>query len=200
MSPVVAEPACNVCSYTPDCGCDACGGGVAQAAYAEPACSSCGGGTTTVAPGAYGNGAYDNYAAPAYGSSVGGQNVGPQTPAPTMAPVPEPENSRYDSRRPIAEERERDVLPPEEDRNVDPRPADETDSSTYSPYPQLLDPRDRTAARSNSRKPTVGVWNAVYRQTGANNQNVSRTSARRETRSQAEIDADGWSAVAPASR
>jgi len=192
MRPVVAAPACDVCSYTPSCGCDACSSGVSQAAYNEPAyaqpgCSGCAGGGTVT-----------NVLPP---SSATGQNVGPQTPQPSLAPQPAPAqpaplDSRYESNRPAQPEIGSGVDDVDPLDDIDPGPVkEEADSSTYyHNAPQLLDPRDRTASTSNSRrKPTVEVWNAVYRQTATNRQ-VSQSSSRRE-RSQAEIDAEGWNAV-----
>lgn len=197
MRPVVAAPACGACSYTPSCGCDTCSAGVSQAAYAEPsytepACSSCAGGGTVT-----------NVVPP---TSSGNQSVGPPTPQPSLTPQAAPVDSRYESNRQLegSGSREAESAPVNDDddplNEFDPGPTDtEADSSTYYyNAPQLLDPRDRTArSSSRSRKPTVEVWNAVYREP-ANHRRVSQSSSPR-TRTQAEIDADGWTAV-PRSR
>jgi len=190
MRPVVVAPVCNTCSFTPACGCDACSSGVSQATYTEPACSSCAAASAT---------------APADSTSYGASNVGPQTPQPSLAPVPDAANSQLRQKPAVSGSGTRESAPPAgSDLNeidplekFDPGPAaSETDSSTY--YPQLLDPRDRTAR--SSRQPTVNVWNAVYRKTGAIHQASRQTSRKPVVRSQAEIDADGWSAVAPRGR
>jgi len=185
--PVLMRP---VIAAAPACGCGACSSGVSQAAYTEPACSSCAGGTVTdVVP---------------RGNS-GLPSVGPPTGQPSFAPpVAAPEDTQYRGKLPAdgGDARESkvpagsDVDPLE---NHDPGPAaTESDPSTYYNAPRLLDPRDRTVTRTNSRKPTVEVWNAVYRGP-ATTRKVSPTSARTRVRTQAEIDADGWSAV-PRSR
>lgn len=189
MRPVVA-PACDACSYIPSCdcggcgGCDACSSGVSQAVYSEaPACSSCAGGGTVT-----------NVVPPA---SSGAPSVGPQTSQPDFRQVPEaaPDRSQYQSNRAIQDDGNPagdDVVPPVQEY---PEPAEtESDSSTWYNAPQLLDPRDRTAVRTyKSRRPTVDVRTAVYRNPTPN-QRVSQTSGRR-ARTQAEIDADGWSSV-----
>ena len=188
MRPVVVAPACNTCSFTPSCGCDACStGGVSQATYnqpySEPACSSCAGGgavTQVVPPG-----------------NSFGTNVGPQTPRPSLGAEPAPVESRYPPRGsssrdgdPIDDGLEEDLL-----KKFDPGPSStDSDPNTFYNAPRLLDPRDRTAARSynQSRKPTVDVWTAVYRGP-TKHRNVSQSG--RRARTQAEIDADGWTAV-----
>ena len=213
LRPVVAAPACNACNYTPSCGCDACSSGVSQASYdapySEPGCCGGGGSVSSVLP-----------AVPSYGSRGESSIIGSQTRQPDYNPVvPAPAKPRYDSNRPIDDgHRHDDVLPAEGaegDRldELDPRPATETDPSTYfynAPglnAPQLLNPNDRTA-RSKTRnfktrsykqthKPSVDVWTAVYRGP-TKHRSVSSTS-RKQTRTQAEIDADGWVAV-PRSR
>ena len=207
MQPVLAAPACNTCSFTPACGCaacstgcDSCSTGVLQADFTEPACSSCvgGGQAIDVVP---------------EGTSSG--NVGPQTPKPSLPDVPAQGALPFQSNRPTeasgAQEGDSsvddDVDPAKE---PDPGPAaTEEDASTYYNAPRLLDPRDRTARSTNSRKPTVDVWNAVYRKSATGRKlspklspvgnRQARTPAERrpqlEPRTQAEIDADGWSAV-----
>lgn len=125
----------------------------------------------------------------AVGSGVGGPlspSVGPQTPQPSLSPVPAPAESQYQrSNRPIDGGSEAG--------QNDPGPATDNDSSTYYNAPRLLEPRDRTAARSyyESSKPTVDVWTAVYQ--GPTTGDATQVSAR--VRSQADIDADGWNAV-----
>ncbi len=205
MRPVVVAPACNTCSFTPSCGCDACSTGLSQAHFneysSEPACSSCAGGTVGhVVPPSYSN-------APSAGAPI----VGPPTGQPNYTnPVPAPADSRYKSNRPLEGSGNRargnrdsdspaDGVDPLDE--YDPGPATDVDPSTYYNAPRLLDPRDRTAARSykkatrsykKSHQPTVDVWTAVYRGP-AKHRNISQAS--RRTRSQAEIDADGWTAV-----
>ncbi len=224
LRPVVAAQACNTCSYTPSCGCDACSTGVSQATYnepysqpyAEPGCSSCGGGgsvVTNVVPDGYAPGGYTS------------PNIGPQTPQPNLSAEPAPESSRYERRnRPVIKaddshshahghdhdhhehSHEDDASSDDVDplEKFDPRPEAEADSSTYYNAPRLFDPRDRTAARSyqKSRKPTADVWTAVYRGPTKHRQastRVRKQAAPRSSRSQAEIDAEGWTAV-PRSR
>jgi hypothetical protein len=215
MRPVVAAPACNACSYTPSCGgcsvgcdacsvgcdtcsvgcdacssgCDACATSVSQATYSEPACASCAAGSvTSVLP-------------QVSSSSV---NVGPQTPQPSYTPAPAPAPSQYESQRP-AQKSETSEATDDADPldKFDPGPTQEGDSSTYFNAPRLLDPRDRTARSFQQRsKPTVDVWTAVYRG-AANSHKASQTSnrssakpkANSRSRTQAEIDAEGWTAV-----
>jgi len=75
----------------------------------------------------------------------------------------------------------------------DPGPAtnnqNQEDASTYLEPPQLYNPspKDRTARRGAS----VEVWNAVYHKP-VTTSSVSETS---DSRTQAEIDADGWTSV-----
>lgn len=179
MRPVVAEPCCDACSYTPDCGCnacstgcDACSSGVSQAIYSDSGCSSCDAGSSA------------NVVPPA---ASGGANVGPQTPIPSYAPAPAPSPSQYESQRQINGA-------PDPADDVIPGPVTDDGNSTYYNAPRLLDPRDRTARSfEQRRKPTVDVWTAVYRGP-TESKNVSRTSTRR-ARTQAEIDAEGWTAV-----
>ncbi len=187
MRPVVAAPACNTCSFTPDCGCDTCASsGVSQAVYSEPACSSCAGSSVT------------SSVVPPASSAL--PNVGPQTRQPDYAPVPSAADSEYRSNRQIDEGRSPAVDPTSDDydplEKFDPGPKGDLDPSTYN-APRLLDPRDRTA-RSTHRKPTVDVWTAVYRGP-AQDRRVQQTSSRR-TRSRAELDAEGWTAVPPSNR
>jgi hypothetical protein len=97
-----------------------------------------------------------------------------------------------------------DVTPPTNTNNStqqpDPGPAAEnkaTESSSYFEAPALFIPGDKTAQQETikraNRAPSVDVWNAVYR--GPEGGELSRTSYKVETRTQAEIDADGWSSV-----
>ena len=209
LRPVVAAPVCNTCDYTPSCGCDA---GVSQATYTEPygapGCSGCdGGGSVSSNPlpstHSHDSGNYDS------GNHGNSGSYGQQTRQPDFSPVvPALEKSRYDSRRPLGESKtqEGDTEADVEKTFDDPRPETDVDSSTYyynAPRlnaPRLLDPSDRTARNVKTRsykqthKPTVDVWTAVYRGP-AKHRNVSTISSRRPTRTQAEIDADGWTAV-----
>ncbi|MCG8449365.1 MAG: hypothetical protein MI725_07290 [Pirellulales bacterium] len=170
----VAAAGCAICGCDP-CNCNPCGcascptTGVSQAIYTESAgCPTCATGAATYTPSQ--------------------PNVGPQTPPPVLNDVePAPQDSTYRTQRAT-----------EGGGNgskVDhyPGPAEGADTSTYFDLkaPKLFDPSDRTARRStSSRGPTVDVWNAVYRKpvTG----NVSQVS---QSRTQAEIDAEGWTAV-----
>ncbi|MEM8947329.1 MAG: hypothetical protein AAGD11_19300 [Planctomycetota bacterium] len=189
MRPVVAS-ACDTCSFTPSCGCDSCSTGVSQAVYSDtPGCSSCASSSAGVS---------SNVLPPANAGQPA--TVGPPTTQPSLAPVPAP-NSQYNSQRPIQGSGSREIDAPANDVDpldqYDPGPVEtESDSSTWYNAPQLLDPRDRTAARTyHSRQPTVDVRTAIYRN-GGQNQGVSTTRPTgSRTRTQAEIDADGWSAV-----
>ncbi len=193
MRPVVAS-ACDTCSYSSpcDCGgcgsCDTCSAGVSQAIYSDVSsgCSSCAAGGTTI---------------DVMPSSSGLQNIGPATTQPELAPIPEGQ-SQYRG-RPIQNGQPADSPVDDVDplnrvdpiNGDDPSPTDtETDSSTwYRNAPQLLGPRNNTALRSyKSRKPTVEVRTAVYRNQG-HHQGVSQPKRRALT--QAEIDAQGWSSV-----
>lgn len=193
MRPVVA-PACDVCSYSSPCdygGCSTCSSGVSQAVYSDNSsgCSSCaaGGTVTTVAP-------QSNPTQP---------SVGPATTQPSFAPAPEPAppQSRYQGNRPIQggeNPASPDVTPDPLDE-FDPGPENpEADSSTYFyNAPQLLDPRNNTAVRTyKSRQPTVDVHTAIYQRSASRpvQPRVSQTSGTR-ARTQAEIDAEGWSSV-----
>ncbi|MGI9429202.1 MAG: hypothetical protein ACR2NM_11135, partial [Bythopirellula sp.] len=127
-------------------------------------------------------------------------SVGPQTPQPSYTPAPAPAPSQYESQRPApgsGTPNPVDAVHPHD--NFDPGPAKDGDSNTYFNAPRLLDPRDHTARSYQQRsKPTVDVWTAVYR-SAANSPKASPTSQRpstsRRSRTQAEIDADGWTAV-----
>ena len=189
----VVAPACNTCSYTPSCECSSCcSTGVSQAAYVEPAyaapgCSSCAGGSASHAAPSVPYQSPNSYESP---------NVGPPTPQPRLEPEPAPQGPSYRSNKHPARPGDLDAPAKEEADpfdEFDPGPAGEVDPSTYFNAPRLLDPSDRTAVRSRSRKPTVDVWQAVYRKPATASQ-VSQTSARR-ARTQAEIDAEGWAPV-----
>ena len=94
-----------------------------------------------------------------------------------------------------------DVTPPTNNtQQQDPGPAaDEkaSESSSYFEAPALFIPGDKTAQQNTvkpaNRAPSVDVWNAVYR--GPEGGELSRTSYKADTRTQAEIDAEGWSSV-----
>jgi hypothetical protein len=86
-------------------------------------------------------------------------------------------------------------------QHQDPGPAAEqnpSNSSTYFEAPALFIPGDRTAQQETvkpvNRAPSVDVWNAVYHGP-ASNDSVSNTSFKAPTRTQAEIDAEGWSTI-----
>ena len=182
MRPVIAA-SCSGCGCDPcSCsGCSACSGSVSQASYTEPACSSC----AASAP------IYTTPSSPASPSSIGQPIVGPQTPQPQLQPTPE--DSTYRSNRPLeGSSSPQNSGGSAEEPQQDPGPADSSDSSTYFDLraPKLLDPSDRTALRTSSRKPTVDVWTAVYRKA-----KTSRVSQVSHDRAQAEIDAEGWTAV-----
>jgi len=197
LRPVVA-PACNTCD-------SCCSTDVSQAAYTapayagpaytEPACSGCAGGSVSPAAPPISYGSPNSYSSP---------DVGPPTPQPRLQPEPAPQGSGYKSNRPAAEgDHGHGLETPANGGGVDPLdeydpgPTDEVDPSTYFNAPHLLDPSDQTAFRTSSRKPTVNVWQAVYRKQ-ATKREVSQTSARGTrppVRTQAEIDADGWAPV-----
>ncbi len=205
MRPILSSPcstcgcdSCSTCDCSPcsctgcsSCSsCSTCSTPVNQATYTEPVCSSCTAG----------------------GSTAGQTSAGPPTPQPRLDKAP-----IYHSNRPQNENggdpegsiiTEGNVIPegsviPEGNGNLDsqqndPGPVESSGTSTYFELqaPKLLDPSDRTALRSSSRKPTVDVWTAVYRK--STNSSASNTSHQvRPAQSQAEIDAEGWTAVAP---
>jgi len=177
---VVARPVVAACCPT----------GVSQAAYAAPApapaCAACATGTSV-----------PSYSAPSYPS--GGASVGPPTPQPQLSPSePTPSSSRYRSQRPTSPSpaqgsgardngsNHNDAQKPD----VYPSPEPESDSSTYLEAPKLFHPKgDRTASR-----PSVEVWNAVYHKPVATSA-VSQSHETPSSRTQAEIDAEGWYAV-----
>jgi hypothetical protein len=115
---------------------------------------------------------------------------GSQTPQPELAPGEGvgSSSSNYPN-----------VEPPKNSQYSDPGPSDpgskatdKASESTYLEPPALFIPGDRTAqhetAKPVNRAPSVNVWNAVYREPI----NVENTST---GKSQAEIDAAGWSSV-----
>ncbi len=199
LSPIVTS-ACVTCGVSPcscnPCGCDPCGCGassvcsgcsscgVATTSFADTGCASCSGGTS---------GPVYSTPAPSSGPSPASPNIGPQTPQPqlqTQPQVPQGE-SAFQSFKP---EGEPDATTNENgasetpDQPVFPGPGpSEEEASTYLDPPQLFNPKDVTASRSMS----TSVWTAVYRKpvtgTVSTQQPVSR--------SQAEIDAEGWSSV-----
>ncbi len=97
--------------------------------------------------------------------------VAAPSPASVGSATPQPtlEHSDYDVNRPVGGS-----------GNLDPGPA--SDSSTLLEAPSLLELSDRTARRAVSHRLTVGVTHAVYRKSG-------------EAKTQAEVDAVGWSSV-----
>ena len=172
----VAAPCCNTCSYDP-CSCNTCSTGSAccatglsQTSYAEPTCSSCTPATTVV----------PSTPTPVPSSS----GLGPATSQPQLNGTAVP----YNAQSPVESGAG-------ETQKADPGPAQGTDSSTYyyeMRAPRLLDPTDRTAQLPSShRGPTVDVKNAVYSQRVRS----SAASVRLSGPSQAEIDAQGWTAV-----
>jgi len=182
--PVVLQPILNACSST--CGCDpcscsACSAPVSQASYTEPACSSCAasGGPSYVTP----------------PSSSGQAIVGPPTPQPQLETSPPTTTFRPSEGGQAPAGTDGNSKP---EPQSDPGPADDSDASTFFDLraPMLLDPSDRTARRSSSRKPTVDVWTAVYRRS-TNAAATNTASQASQTRSQAGIDAEEWTAVEP---
>jgi hypothetical protein len=155
---------------------------VEQASFAAPAsapCSSCAQGSSIT------------YADQPAASYSGGTYAG-ETSQPALTPQ---EAAPLQSRYP-------DVTPPANSplKQQDPGPAAEekaTESSSYFEAPALFIPGDKTAentVKPVNRAPSVDVWNAVYRGP-AKNDNVSTTTYKAEARTQAEIDAEGWSSV-----
>jgi hypothetical protein len=150
---------------------------VEQATYAAaPApCTNCAQGSSITYS--------DQAAAPAASGETSQPSLTPQEAAPLQ--------SRYP-----------DVTPPTNStQQQDPGPAAESkpsDASSYFEAPALFIPGDKTAQRETvkpaNRAPSVDVWNAVYRGP-VSNDNVSMTSYKADTRTQAEIDAEGWSSV-----
>lgn len=163
---------CSACEVAAPCSSCAASTVVEQATFAAPAaapCSSCAQGSSIT------------YASPAPAAApAAGQTPQPQLTPQEAAPL----RSNYP-----------DVTPPVS--TPDPGPATQpSDSSTYFEPPALFIPGDRTAsaetAKPINRAPSVNVWNAVYRQP-VEVDNVSTDGA--SLRSQAEIDAVGWSSV-----
>jgi hypothetical protein len=177
-APVVAASACSACSACEVAApCSSCAATtvVEQATYAAaPApCAGCAQGSSITYA--------DQPAAVAAG----------ETSRPALTPQ---EAAPLESRYP-------DVTPPAGNaQQPDPGPAAEnkaTESSSYFEAPALFIPGDKTAQQETvkpaNRAPSVDVWNAVYR--GPAEGELSRTSYKAETRTQAEIDAEGWSSV-----
>jgi hypothetical protein len=177
-SPVISSgcSTCSACEVAAPCSsCAAAAPVVEQATFAAPAaqapCSNCAQGSQVI---------YSDTSA-----SVGGV----QTPQPELAPGEGvgSSNSNYPN-----------VEPPKNPQYTDPGPTtpgstttDKASESTYLEPPALYIPQDRTAqqtAKPVNRAPSVNVWNAVYREPI----NVEQTST---GKSQAEIDAAGWSSV-----
>jgi len=179
--PVVLRPI-----VTAGCGgCSSCSG-VGQAAFLQPStqpgCSSCA--TPSVVP------SYP--ATPSLAPTGQGVTVGPPTPQPALVPnEPAPAQSNY----PATGTGQGTVDP------LDPIPEVSPNTDTTFEAPRLFDPSDRTAQRSSSNGPTVDVWNAVYQKTGSERvkQMAFQQTNGKSSRTQAEIDADGWQSV-PRSR
>jgi len=172
--PVVLSPVfragCSTCAV-PSCGgCSACSTvpmGVSQATFNQPSTQpGCSSCATSPAIPSYSP-------TPSLAPTGPSQIVGPPTPQPQLSPnEPAPSRSNY----------------------PDPQPLD---SNTSFEAPHLLDPNDQTAQRSNSGSPTVDVWNAVYRKSSAGpiKQTPIHQTNYQATRTQAEIDAEGWQSV-----
>jgi hypothetical protein len=178
-APVISSgcSTCSACEVAAPCSsCAAAAPVVEQATFATPVapapCSNCAQGSQVI---------YSDTSA-----SVGGV----QTPKPELAPGEGvgSSSSNYPN-----------VEPPKNPQYTDPGPAtpgsttnDKSTESTYLEPPALFIPGDRTAqhetAKPVNRAPSVNVWNAVYREPI----NVENTST---GKSQAEIDAAGWSSV-----
>ena len=187
LQPVIADTGCSACSsYGGGCdacsscssSCSSCDAGIAQASYAAPAggCASCAASSGT----------------PSYDYGGGGGNYGQQTPQPQLTEPPTPADSQYRTQRlPTEPDRPEAAAPP---AGADPGPATDEDDPDASYYPRLLSPvNDRTASR-----PTVDVWNAVYRKPVSMQQTSLRSEAAPQPtreRTQAEIDADAWHGV-----
>ena len=191
MRPVVVQSPVIATSYG-DAGCSTCAApapcAACSACEAAAPCSSCAG-STVVEQATYAAAA--PCASCAQGSSItyadSGTSSGSQTPQPQLTPQ---EAAPLQSNYP-------ETTSPQNTQKPDPGPATEqkpSDSSTYLQPPALFIPGDRTAqmetAKPVNRAPSVNVWNAVYREP------VNADKASTSTgRSQAEIDAAGWSSV-----
>ncbi len=174
---VVLSPVLSSCGSTcgiPSCGgCSACSG-VSQAGFTQAPCSNC-------AP---------SVGQPSYPTSpaAGGSVIGAPTPQPQLSP---------DEAAPIRSNYPAEDAGSKEKSIIDPVPqADgaESNTSTLFEAPPLLNlnPPDRTARRSSTNRPTVDVRNAIYRKS---NSVGARQISFKQSRTQAEIDADGWHAV-----
>jgi hypothetical protein len=175
-TPVISSgcSACSACEVAAPCSsCAAAAPVVEQATFATPAapapCSNCAQGSQVI---------YSDTSA-----SVGGSQI----PQPELAPGEGvgSSSSNYPN-----------VEPPKNPQYTDPGPksTDKASESTYLEPPALYIPGDRTAqhdaAKPVNRAPSVNVWNAVYREP-INVENTSTSTGK----SQAEIDAEGWSSV-----
>jgi hypothetical protein len=187
MRPVVVESSVVAAAPIVGSGCSTC-----SACEVAAPCSSCAATTTVVEQATYAA-APAPCAGCAQGSTITyADQAAPTTPGQTAQPQLTPQEAApLRSNYP-------DVTPPQGTQQTDPGPAAEEDksskSSTYFEPPALYIPTDRTAEEETvkpaNRAPSVNVWNAVYRQQ-VDADNVSTTTAR----SQAEIDAAGWSSV-----
>ena len=198
QSPVVAAASVVSSACTPCCEpvspCSSCAPAttvVEQATYtAAPApCVGCAQGSSVT---------YAQQAPVASSGQTGQPQLTPQEAAPLQSNYPDvtppqnngTNNSQLNNAAPQQQQQQR----------PDPGPAEQnsSDASTYFEAPALFSPGDRTAQQPTvkpaNRAPTVDVWNAVYRGTGAND-NVSTASHTSSAPTQAEIDAQGWSSV-----
>jgi len=181
LNPVVTA-GCSTCGVPQSGGCSACSmvpTGVSQASFTQPACSSCA--TSAAAP-----------MPPSLVPTNPGGRIGPPTPQPQLSPnEPVPSQSNYPTPTPAGTSGQ------SENNFVDPQPLESPNTNTSFEAPRLLDPSDRTAQRPRSNGPTVDVWNAVYHKSSNDKGNetpIHQTSGK-PTRTQAEIDADGWQSV-----
>jgi hypothetical protein len=181
-APVISSgcSTCSACEVAAPCSSCAATTVVEQATYAAaPApCSSCAQGSTIT---------YADQPAATSTGQTGQPAMTPEEAARARANYPDetaPKNSQYP-------------------QDPGPAPPEETeekagDSSSYFEAPALFIPGDRTARQETvkpaNRAPSVDVWNAVYRGP-VNNDSVSTTSFKSTARTQAEIDAEGWSSV-----
>lgn len=211
QSPVVAaapviSSACSACEVAAPCSaCAPVTSAVQSATYAAPAaapCTGCAQGSTIT---------YADQAPTTYSGSTQTPQYSGQTPQPQLTPQEAaPLRSNYP-----------DVTPPQNNgaqnnngsqnngqntapRQQDPGPAADdkaADSSSYFEAPALFIPGDRTAQeppfKRANRAPSVDVWTAVYHAPADADHadNISTTSFKPATRTQAEIDAEGWSSV-----
>ncbi|MCH2115396.1 MAG: hypothetical protein MK171_10875 [Pirellulales bacterium] len=188
LSPVIVGN-CLTCSCDP-CGCASSCAGVSQAVYGAPPCTSCAAGATT-------------YSSPSTPSSIPNTPSLPSTGPPTGQPELNDqhsllENETFRTNRPTTiNGNHGDGTGSAGSKSDHPGSVDDSDSSTFFDLkaPNLFDPSDQTAAQpSDAHGPTVHVWSAVYRKP-VTDSSQGATKLVSENRSQAEIDAEGWSEV-----